>query len=500
MDTEDLSVSRWRFGLSARLLLLTMFFVMLSEVFIYAPSIGRFRVVYLQERIAAAHLASLALEVPPDNMVSAQLREKLLDNAGAYGIVLRRPASKALILSADMPPKIDATYDLRKGGFFTLIGQAFAVLAGDGARVLRLIGIAPKAPGVVVEVVIDEAPLRAVMLDYSWRILALSIVISLSTAVLVFISLHWLFVRPMRGLMASMISFREDPEDARRLVVPGARTDELGVAERELAGMQRGLRAALTQKTRLAALGTAVTKINHDLRNILSTAQLVSDHVELSDDPKVRRIAPTLMGAIDRAVTLCERTLGFVQEGADELELTQFTLRDLVDEVAASTAAMGDGEVVLVNQVDAALALHADRDQMFRVLFNLIRNAFEAGAARVTVGGSDIDGHALIDVIDDGPGLPARVRGSLFQPFSGSTRSGGSGLGLSIARDLMRGHGGDIELVSSDQDGTVFRLSLLVGTEDREGRAATLHGHGGHADGQSRQPDSAGARGDDVGR
>ncbi len=467
MELEDTSPSRRRFGLSARLLLLTMFFVMLSEVFIYAPSVGRFRLVYLQERIAAAHLASLALEVPPDNMVGARLRAKLLDHAGAYGIVLRRPTSKALMLSADMPPKIDATYDLRQGGFFGLIGQAFAVLAGDGKRVLRLIGTAPKAPDVVVEVVIDEAPLRAAMLDYSWRILVLSIVISLSTAMLVFISLHWLFVRPMRGLVASMILFREDPEDARRLVTPGDRTDELGVAERELAGMQRGLRAALVQKTRLAALGTAVAKINHDLRNILSTAQLVSDHVELSDDPKVRRIAPTLMGAIDRAVTLCQRTLSFVQEGAAELELTQFPLRTLVDEVAASTAGMGNGEVALDNCVDAAVTLHADRDQMFRVLFNVIRNAFEAGALKVTVSGSETDGHALIDVADDGPGLPARVRGSLFQPFSGTARSGGSGLGLSIARDLMRGHGGDIELVRSDQDGTLFRLSLLVGAEDR---------------------------------
>ncbi|MEE8333154.1 MAG: HAMP domain-containing sensor histidine kinase [Alphaproteobacteria bacterium] len=441
---------------------------MLSEVFIYAPSVGRFRLVYLQERVAAAHLASLALEVPPDNMVSAQLRAKLLDHAGAYGIVLHRPASKALMLSADMPPKIDAIYDLRHAGFFGLIGQAFAVLAGDGERVLRVIGVSPKAPDVVVEAVIAEAPLRAAMLDYSWRILALSIVISLTTAVLVFISLHWLFVRPMHGLMAAMISFREDPEDARRLVTPGERTDELGIAERELAGMQRGLRSALTQKTRLAALGTAVTKINHDLRNILATAQLVSDHVELSDDPKVKRIAPTLMGAIDRAVTLCERTLGFVLEGAEELELTQFPLRVLVDEVAASAVAMGDSEVVLDNRVDPAIVLHADRDQMFRVLFNLIRNAFEAGASKVTISGMETDGHALIDVVDDGPGLPARVRGSLFQPFSGSTRSGGTGLGLSIARDLMRGHGGDIELVRSDQDGTLFRLSLLVGMDDRE--------------------------------
>lgn len=462
-----------RFGLSARLLLLTAFFVMLSEVFIYAPSIGRFRVVYLRERIAAAHLASLALEVPPDNKVSAELRMQLLDHAGALGIVLKRSATKSLVLAKDMPPRIDATYDLSKGSFFGLIGDALMTLVGDGSRVLRVMGKSPKQPDVEVEVVIKEAPLRAAMIDYSIRILALSIVISLMTAMLVYLSLQWLFVRPMRTLTASMVTFREDPEDGRRLVVPGKRTDELGVAERELAGMQRGLRAALMQKARLAALGTAVTKINHDLRNILATAQLVSDHLERTDDPNVRRVAPTLMGAIDRAITLCSKTLQFAQEGAAELELAWFPLRALVDEVAVALSGVAK-DCAIENGVTVDFRIHADRDQIFRVLINLMRNAAEAGARRVTVAATADDSQATIEIVDDGPGLPARVRANLFQPFTGSTRVGGSGLGLSIARDLLRGHGGDIELVKSDPDGTVFRLMLPIapGIRDRASGAA----------------------------
>lgn len=464
--------SSW-FGLSARLLLLTAFFVMLSEVFIYAPSIGRFRVVYLEERVAAAHLASLALEVPPDNMVSAQLREQLLDHAGAQGIVLKHSASKSLILAKDMPPRIDATYDLRKGTFFGLIRDAFMTLAGDGTRVLRIVGQSPKQPDVEIEVIINEAPLRAAMIDYSTRILALSIVISLMTALLVYLSLQWLFVRPMRRLTASMISFRENPEDGRRLVVPSRRTDELGVAARELAGMQRGLRSALMQKARLAALGTAVTKINHDLRNILATAQLVSDHVERTDDPNVKRIAPTLMGAIDRAVTLCSKTLRFAQEGAAELEMAWFPLRPLVDEIANDISGVADAPA-LENGITVDFKLHADRDQIFRVLINLIRNAGEAGARRVTVAASADESQTTIEIVDDGPGLPQRVQENLFQPFTGSTRVGGTGLGLSIARDLLRGHGGDIELVRTGPDGTVFRLTLpiAVGIRDRAPPAA----------------------------
>ena len=115
-------------GLSARLLVLTIFFVMLSEVFIYAPSIGRYRLVYMQERIAAAHLASLAIQAPPDRGVPEPLLRQLLDHARSYGVVLRRDASKALMLSGDMPPKIDVTYDLRQAEFFPLIWEAFMVL------------------------------------------------------------------------------------------------------------------------------------------------------------------------------------------------------------------------------------------------------------------------------------------------------------------------------------------------------------------------------------
>jgi signal transduction histidine kinase len=380
MDKLRHGPRRGWFGLSARLLLLTIFFVMLSEVFIYAPSIGRFRVTYLQERIAAAHLASLALDATPNNMVSDRLRSALLDHAGVHGIMLKRPSSKALILSKNMPPAVDKSYDLEKGRFFGLIGDAFETMLITRDRALRIMARSPKDPAVTVEIVLSERPMREAMVQHSLNILALSVAISLITAVLVFLSLQWLFVRPMRQITAAMVRFREDPADGTRLVTPDLRTDELGVARRELAGMQRGLRAALLQHARLAALGTAVTKINHDLRNILASAQLVSDHLETTEDPKIKRIAPTLMGAIDRAVELCSKTLNFVQEGAAAFEVRAFPLAPLLDELANSAAGIGDGKSVIDSRVDALLELHADRGQLFRVFLNLVRNAFEAGA------------------------------------------------------------------------------------------------------------------------
>ena len=477
MDGLRSPARRGWFGLSARLLLLTMFFVMLSEVFIYAPSIARFRVTYLQERIAAAHLASLALDATPDRLVSDALRDDLLAHAGAHGIMLKRPSSKALILSSNMPPSVDKTYDLGKGTFFGLIRDAFETMLMTRDRALQVMARSPKDPSVIVEIVVSERPMREAMVQYSLNILRLSIAISLMTALLVFLSLQWLFVRPMRHITAAMVRFREDPADGTRLVAPGSRRDELGVARRELAGMQRGLRAALMQNARLAALGTAVTKINHDLRNILASAQLVSDHLETTEDPKIKRIAPTLMGSIDRAVELCSKTLRFVQEGAAAFEVKLFPLAPLLDELADAAAGIGDGSSVIDSRVDSQLELHADRGQLFRVLLNLVRNAFEAGASRVAIRAQMENSQVVIEVSDNGPGLPEIVRHNLFQAFQGTTRVGGSGLGLSIARDLMRGHGGDIELLRTGSEGTDFRLTLPIDLSQGERLAPKLvHG------------------------
>ena len=254
-------------GLSARLLVLTIAFVMLAEFLIYTPSIARFRKMYLEEHIARAQLAILAVEAAPDMTVGADLEKRLLSQAGAYGIILREPDRKVLMLSHDMPPDVDVVFDLRVGTFPTWIRDAFVALAQDENRVMRVMGVSPSEKAVVIEVLMDETPMRQAMYGYSQRILELSIVISLITAGLVFLSLQLLMVRPMGRITQSMVSFRDDPEDVSANLPSSKRRDEIGVAQRELAVMQNDLRLALRQKTRLAALGAAVAKINHDLRN-----------------------------------------------------------------------------------------------------------------------------------------------------------------------------------------------------------------------------------------
>lgn len=448
-------------GLSARLLVLTVFFVMVAEVLIYAPSVGRFRLVYLQERIAAAHLATLALEATPDNMVNRELENELLDHAGAYAITLYRRDQPKLMLMRDTPAEVAATYDLRKGTFFGLIGEAFFTLAQSDNRVLRVGGNSPKDPRVFVEIVLDETPMRVAMYDYSERILVLSIVISLMTASLVYLSLQWLMVYPIRRMTENMTRFREDPEDAAKVIVPSRRSDEIGIAQRVLADMETGLRAALRHKTRLAAVGTAVTKINHDLRNILSTAQLVSDRLANIDDPEVKRIAPTLLSSIDRAVNLCVRTVDFTREEPPRPDASRFPLRPLVDDAGAALGLpAAEGGAVWDNAVGEDVQADADRDQLFRVLVNLGQNAVEAGAKQVRVTAKAVDDGVAIEIADDGPGLPTAVRDKLFQPFAASSKAGGTGLGLAIAHDLVRAHDGNLTLVESSSEGTIFRVWL----------------------------------------
>ena len=459
-------------GLSARLLVLTIFFVMLSEVFIYAPSIGRYRLVYMQERIAAAHLAALATASPDGGAMSERLTAAILDHARSHRIVCRG-LSEMSTLVGEASPKIDEVYDLREAAFFPLIWEAFLVLGRSGNRMIEVVAPSPKDPATLIRTVIDEAPMRYEMYGYSERILFLSIIISLITATLVYISLQLLFVRPMLGITESMIAFRANPEDARRAVAPGSRTDEIGRARRELAEMQRALRQALRQRSRLAALGTAVTKINHDLRNILASAQLVSDHIRVSPDPRVRKIAPTLLGALDRAIKLCSQTLAFAHDGELPPSYSRFDLRALVEEVGVDLCESRPDAKRFVCQVPNDLTVEADRDQLRRVLTNLALNAYQAAAQTVRVNAWLSDDSVLIEIADDGPGLADPVREHLFQPFSGSSRIGGTGLGLSIARDLMRGHGGDVRLVKTGEAGTVFETVLPSETA----RSARKGGH-----------------------
>lgn len=454
-------------SLSARLLVLTIAFVMLAEVLIYAPSIANFRINWLTDQADSAHLAVLALEAAPDELVSEDLKAQLLDRAQAYAVVLQR-ADRRMLLYAVPPPPVDVTVNLTDRNLFHEIGAAFATMIRSGEPTLRLISPTGHDPDLEVEVILNEALLRRDMISHSRNILLLSIVISLITGALLYLALQWLMVRPMRRMTEDITRFSQDPKDLSRGVSETRRGDEIGVAQSVLAEMQRDLRGALRQQEHLAALGSAVSKINHDLRGILSTAVLLSDRLSGVDTPEVKRVAAPLIQAIDRAISLCTQTLNYAQDEGPELTRIRFRLRELLDEVASDLAVLEQGADLapcagpkIRNEVSADVIVEADRDQVYRVFANLGRNAFEAGARQVTIRVVEtLDPGIAVETADDGPGLARAAREGLFKPFRGSARKGGTGLGLVIARDVMRAHGGELVLASTGDDGTVFRLTF----------------------------------------
>jgi len=458
-----------RFGLSGKLLLLTILFVMIAEVLIYVPLVANFRVNWLRDHLEVAKTAALVLEAAPNGMVPDPLAKKILDSIGARAVAMKIGATHYMLQPSDVAlPPITDIYDMRQVDTFAAVVDAFKTMLNDKKKdVMRVVGPAPMG-GEYIDLVMDEQPLHSAMLRYSGDLLVMSLLISGFTAALVYLALHYLFVRPMRRVTGNMMAFRADPENADRIIVPSMRVDEIGTAERELAAMQTELASMLHQKNRLAALGLAVSKINHDLRNLLSSAQLFSDRLAKLPDPTVQRFAPKLMQALERAIAFCQSTLSYGRLQEPPPERRSVLLEPLVEEVHETLNLGPDAPIRWISAVERGLTVEADYDQLFRILLNLARNAVQAmesrasrdpGRDQIRITGRREGAVVVIEVSDTGPGFSEKARAHLFEAFQGSTRTGGTGLGLAIAAELVRAHGGEIRLVEGTI-GATLRLTI----------------------------------------
>jgi signal transduction histidine kinase len=293
-------------------------------------------------------------------------------------------------------------------------------------------------------------------------------VISGFSAALVYLALHYLFVRPMRSITANMIAFRENPETPASEPAEPSRLDEIGIAQREFVAMQDEITSMLHQKSHLAALGLAISKVNHDLRNLLASAQLFSDRLAGLPDPQVQRFAPKLMRALERAIAFCQSIMSYGRVQEPPPDRRPVALEALVEEVREAVGLASEGRIGSQVAIEPGLVVDADPDQLYRVLLNLVRNAAQAletrapndpGRDQIRIRGRREGNRVVIEVADTGPGLPEQARAHLFEAFQGSTRTGGAGLGLAIAEELVRAHGGDIKLVDGTE-GTTFRIVI----------------------------------------
>ncbi len=457
-------------SLSSRFLWLVVIFVLLAEVLIFVPAVTRFREDYLLARLERAQIASLAL-LASDGSIAGELAGELLENAGVFNVVLRRDAVRELILSSPIPAPIDATYDLRGANAFTLMRDALDEMRRSEPRIIRVIGDPVRQGGLLIEITLDTSTLQAEIWDYGKNILLLTLGLSAFVALLLYISIRTFVVAPMQRVIRSMSDYAENPQDANRIITPKSTIKELRAAEEALNKMQTDLTGLLRQKDRLAQLGGSVARISHDLRNMLTTASMLADRMEMSKDPSVQRAAPKLVNSISRAINLCESTLTFGKAEEPPPKLAPLRVAALVEDVIENEKlALGDGaDVTFLTDVPPKLSLRADGEQIFRVLSNLVRNARQAieatkqpGVIEILAKPSEQDGKSgvAIRIGDTGPGLPAKAREHLFEAFQGGARKGGVGLGLAIAAELVRGHGGHLELIRSDSDGTEFRIWL----------------------------------------
>lgn len=464
-------------GLSAKLLVLTALFVTLAEILIFLPAIANYRISWLNDRLTAANVAALAAEAVPGRTVPPALRNELVRTALVRAVAIRRGGARRLVLPPVTELTIDQYFDLREPTDLTLvqqlslrlsqIGDAVNVFFAPDDRVIRIVGLLGPRYDDVIEVVLPEETLKRAMVRYGMNIVYLSIMISLITAALVYFAISALLVRPMMRISHNMLSFGENPEDSSRIITPSGRADEIGIAERELAHMQRQLTQALFQKNRLAQLGLAVSKISHDLRNMLANAQLISDRLTTIPDPTVQQFAPKLIASLDRAINFCNTSLRFGRAEEAEPRRELMRLKPLLDEVAEGLGLSRDGKIAWIADVDDQLLIDADHEHLFRVLSNLTRNAVQAIESKSDHDKADAievkawrDGRRVfIEISDTGPGVPKRARETLFRPFQGTTRKDGSGLGLAIASELVGVHGGKLELVDAGL-GAAFRIEI----------------------------------------
>ncbi|MGV8929761.1 MAG: sensor histidine kinase [Brevundimonas sp.] len=454
-------------ALAWRLLLLTFIFTVVVEILIIAPSAASFHERWLLDRLQSAELASVGVEALPYSAVEDDVAEQLLAIGGVQAVVVGDQGVRRLLLQAPNLPRTPDLIDLRQSRPMTRIADPWRTLFGHPERSIRVQARPRYRSGDFIEILAPAEPLKLELRAFLLNSLMTSLLISLVAGGLLYGGLAFLVLQPLRRVTRSIEHFALNPESEGD--PPSDRHDEIGRVERELARMQEEVRVSLRSRARLVALGEAVAKINHDLRNMLTSAQLASERLADSPDPEVARVLPRLERALGRAAALSRNVLEYGKSEEAPPQRIRIPLAPALAAAAEDAGLTPDG-VRLVKSIPARLNVLADSDQLHRILVNLMRNARQAieadptrrtgrrGAVRLTA--AIEDSACVIQITDDGPGIPPRLSENLFEPFVSGRASEGAGLGLAISRELAASHGGALTLVQTGPNGTSFALRL----------------------------------------
>ncbi len=464
---ETRSRDRSRFGgLTGRILIVTVSAVIVSMALAFTSRIEAARENWLSLKIETVRAALDAFD-PDEVPLPPELASKVLSALGVESIAVLGPHGRREIASASPRPP-DATVDLSHGdrALTCSLPQLYRTLLARGSSTVRVKTVDPP-----LELVLDQKPLSEHLRQIAGAMAGILVAIAVLTTLVVWLTLWRVVLQPVHKLTNNIVAFGERPQDVSRIIRPSGSHDEIGRAEKALAAMQQSLAHELAERKRMAELGMAVARINHDLRNILSAAQLISDRLATIPDPQAQRLAPRLVATLDRAIQFCQATLTYGAGSEQPPARRLFDLNKMVQEVVEAARAEHGEAIDYAVDIPPRFETYADPDHILRVIENLNRNAAQALMARGSTDGRPkairfaairTDGTALIEISDTGPGFPSDQRDRIFEAFHKSTSVSGTGLGLSIAADLVTRNGGSIELAPSNAEDFYCGARFLI--------------------------------------
>ncbi|MGU3574357.1 sensor histidine kinase [Brucellaceae bacterium C25G] len=457
--------------LSNKFLLMTMLAVLVAEILIFIPSTASMRIRWLTDLLDTVTPVALMLENERGYIRSRETQDKILYATNTKSISLSNGEQTTLLAQSAQPFVVNASVNPRQTSESQAIWDAFAILFDSTEHNIRVYGAIPDTDKTL-EIVVSSKPLRNALLVYARYVAIISLLISVMAAGFIYLIIHEMLLRPVIRMHQEMISFAEKPDDPSRIIQPEERQDELGIAQQQLALMQTNLQQTYTERKHLADLGMAVSKINHDMRNILASAQLMSDSLAEVKDPAVKRFAPRLIRTLSRAINYSESVVAYGSSKETAPNPRRTLLYTIVQDVENIINSDQLHNIHFINAVPEDFTLITDDEQLFRILTNLCRNAMQALQAmpapigeddfkkKITVQAMSDGNRILIDVKDNGPGLSPKAKENLFTAFRGSTRNDGTGLGLVIVQDLVRANGGEILHCEQSEPGAHFQIIL----------------------------------------
>jgi signal transduction histidine kinase len=467
-------------GLAERVLLLTIGFVFITITAYYVTRLANFREAWLRDWFVTAHTAAATFGGTSSDELPEGLARHILGSVDAQSIVIYMPGRRRVLSQPGPPPKVSETYDVDNPPGFAGVLAAIRTLFEGPDRIIKIVGSDP-LDNARIEITLSQRPLYDAMWRVALNYVTLLLIVASVWTLALWAALWQMVIRPVRRLTSNIIAFGEKPQEG-QVIVPSGRNNEIGRAETALAAMQASLASELGQSKRLAELGMAVARINHDLRNMLSAAQLISDRLAAIPDPLAQRLAPRLVATLDRAIQFCQSTLTYGAASEQAPLRRAFDLREVVRQIVETAEAAGAGTIRYAIDIPPKFELLADPDHVQRIIENLSRNAAQAlqfqGACRERPAAIRFAairtsaGLALIEVSDTGPGFTPEQMPHIFEPFHISSREGGSGLGLAIAADLVARNGGSITLATSQRDdfycGARFLIALPTPQDARK--------------------------------